>query len=157
MGYTPQLLVGTWVGCDDRFIRNEGAGGFGSAAARPIAEAFLQKVFADKTLGIEKTARFAVPAELENQMNSADPLESIDLSLPGAQGEDIGAGSEQDYMSHDYIGPESQPVIEDDPKPKRNDSIQERRTNGTPIGAPVDEPKKKKGFFNKLFGKKDKQ
>lgn len=156
MGYTPQLLVGTWVGCDDRFIRNEGAGGFGSAAARPIAEAFLQKVFADKTLGIEKTARFAIPAELENQQNSADPLESIDLSLPAGQGEDIGAGTEQDYMSHDYIGPESQPVIEDDIKPKKNDSIQDRRTNGTPIGAPVDEPKKKKGFFNKLFGKKDK-
>jgi penicillin-binding protein 1A len=113
-------------------------------------------VFGDKTLGIDKGARFMVPAELENQQNSADPLESIDMSLPAGQGEDIGSGSEQDYMSHDYIGPESQPVIEDDIKPKKNDSIQERRTNGTPIGAPADEPKKKKGFFNKLFGKKDK-
>lgn len=156
MGYTPQLLVGTWVGCDDRFIRNEGAGGFGGAAARPIAEAFLKKVFADKSLAIEKTSRFMIPAELENQINSADLIPLIDDTAPAGQGENIGVGTEQDYMTQDYIGPESQPVIEDDIKPKRNDTIQERRTNEKPIGSPVDEPKKKKGFFNKLFGKKDK-
>jgi penicillin-binding protein 1A len=154
MGYTPQLLVGTWVGCDDRFIRNEGSGGFGSAAARPIAEAFLQKVYADKSLGIEKGAKFMKPAELENQINSADILDMIDNTAPAGQGEDLGVGTEQDYMSHDYIGPESKPVVEDDAKLKV-DSPQMRKTTDKPIGSPTDEPKKKKGFFNKLFGKKE--
>jgi penicillin-binding protein 1A len=154
MGYTPQLLVGTWVGCDDRFIRNEGSGGFGSAAARPIAEAFLKKVYADKSLGIEKGAKFMIPAELENQINSADLMPLIDNTAPAGQGEDMGVGSEQDYMSHDYIGPESKPVVEDDAKPKK-DTFQEKKTTDKPIGSPTDEPKKKKGFFNKLFGKKE--
>ncbi|MEO5564800.1 MAG: penicillin-binding transpeptidase domain-containing protein, partial [Chitinophagaceae bacterium] len=154
LGYTPQLLVGTWVGCDDRFIRNEGAGGFGSAAARPIAEAFLQKVFADKSLAIEKDARFVKPAELENQINSADILEMIDNTAPAGQGEDLGVGTEQDYINNDYIGPESKPVVEDSKIKK--DTGAERRTSEKPIGAPEDEPKKKKGFFNKIFGKKDK-
>ena len=54
MGYTPQLLAGVWIGCDDRFIRIESAGGYGGAAARPIWEAFFKKVYADKTLGIRK-------------------------------------------------------------------------------------------------------
>jgi penicillin-binding protein 1A len=154
MGYTPQLLVGTWVGCDDRFIRNEGSGGFGSAAARPIAEAFLKKVYADKSLGIEKGAKFMIPAELENQINSADLMPLIDNTAPAGQGEDLGVGSEQDYMTHDYIGPESKPVVEDDAKPKK-DTFQEKKTTDKPIGSPTDEPKKKKGFFNKLFGKKE--
>jgi penicillin-binding protein 1A len=154
MGYTPQLLVGTWVGCDDRFIRNEGSGGFGSAAARPIAEAFLKKVYADKSLGIEKGAKFMIPAELENQINSADLMPLIDNTAPAGQGEDLGVGSEQDYMTHDYIGPESKPVVEDDAKPKK-DTFQEKKTTDKPIGSPTDEPKKKKGFFNKLFGTKE--
>jgi penicillin-binding protein 1A len=161
MGYTPQLLGGVWVGCDDRFIRNEGAGGFGGAAARPIWEAFFKKVYADKTLGIDKDARFAKPAELENEINSADALEPIENVEPGAQGQDD-ISTEQDYnITHDYIGPESKPLPPDDNlKPLKKDSINRTtiKTEGKPIGSPADEPKKKKGFLNKLFGgKKDKQ
>jgi penicillin-binding protein 1A len=36
IGYTPQLLAGTWIGCDDRFIRLESNLGYGGQAARPI-------------------------------------------------------------------------------------------------------------------------
>jgi penicillin-binding protein 1A len=160
MGYTPQLLAGAWVGCDDRFIRNEGSGGFGGAAARPIWEAFFKKVYADKTLGIEKDAQFIKPAELENQINSADliPIESDEI--PPGQGEDQGVGTADDYtMNNDYIGPESKPVVEDN-KPAKKDTANskgsDKNNSDKPIGTPAEDPKKKKGLFNKLFGKKEK-
>ena len=52
LGYTPQLLAGAWIGCDNRFISLEGGLGYGGRAAMPIWEYFFQKVYADKTLGI---------------------------------------------------------------------------------------------------------
>lgn len=156
MGYTPQLLAGAWVGCDDRFIRNEGAGGFGGAAARPIWEAFFAKVYADKTLGIDRTARFVKPAQLENEINSADFIPRDSEFEPPAQGEDQGIGNPDDY---NYIPTDSKPFVDDNvPQPKKDSAkAPEKKTEATkPIGAPVEEPKKKKGFLNKLFGKKDK-
>ncbi|MBL7757977.1 MAG: penicillin-binding protein, partial [Chitinophagaceae bacterium] len=156
MGYTPQLLAGAWVGCDDRFIRNEGAGGFGGAAARPIWEAFFAKVYADKTLGIDRSARFVKPAQLENEINSADFIPRDAEFEPPAQGEDQGIGNPDDY---NYIPTDSKPFVDDNvPQPKKDSAkTPEKKTEATkPIGSPVEEPKKKKGFLNKLFGKKDK-
>lgn len=116
MGYIPQLLAGSWIGCDDRFIRIESGLGYGGQAARPIWEAFFRKVYADKSLGIDKEAKFAKPADLENEMNSADNMmRNIEIS-PGAEGEDVGVGNESDFQvmpGNEYIGPESKPVTED--------------------------------------------
>jgi len=158
-GYTPQLMAGTWVGCDDRFITLESSAYFGGSVARPIWEAFFKKVYADKTLGLDKDARFAKPAELENEINSADIMNMIDNETPGAEGEDQGVGTEHDYDNkNEYIGPESKPVINDDNKQTKKDtSTKTRIREDKPIGAPVEEPKKKKGFLNRIFGKKDKQ
>jgi len=162
MGYTPQLLGGAWVGCDDRFITLESSAYFGGSVARPIWEAFFKKVYADRTLGIEKDARFVQPADFDNQINSADfiPIE-IDPN-PAGEGEDQGVGSEDDYnMSNDYIGPESRPVVDEENKPAKKDSSDKngpdkKKVDSKPIGAPAEEPKKKKGFLKKIFGKKEK-
>jgi penicillin-binding protein 1A len=157
MGYSPQLLAGTWVGCDDRFITLESSAFYGGSVARPIWEAFFKKVYADKTLSIDLDAKFAKPADMENEINSADLLESIDNTDPAGQGEDQGVGNEQDYnRSNDYIGPESKPPVDDDPKPTKKDSSA-IITDTKPIGAPVEEAKKKKGFLRNLFKKKDKK
>ena len=163
IGYTPQLMAGTWVGCDDRFITLESSAYYGGSVARPIWEAFFKKIYADKTLGIDREARFVQPADYNDQMNSADllPIE-IDPN-PAGEGEDQGVGTEQDYnISNDYIGPESKPVIEEE-KPAKKDSLNinapdtKKKTDNKPIGSPADEPKKKKGFLKKLFGKKEGQ
>lgn len=156
MGYTPQLLGGVWVGCDDRFIRNEGAGGFGAAAARPIWELFFQKVYADKTLGIDRDARFAKPADLKLEVNSADMMNLIDNSP--TPDEDPGV-KEQEYdiiQHNDYIGPESTPVVPDE-KPLKKDTIRQVKSDADtkPIGAPAEEPKKKKGLLKRLFGNRN--
>src|SRR5690606_6177675 len=45
IGYTPQLLAGVWVGCDDRFLRFSSTGqGQGAAAALPIWALFFKKI-----------------------------------------------------------------------------------------------------------------
>jgi penicillin-binding protein 1A len=158
MGFVPQLLAGTWIGCDDRFIRIESGLGYGGQAARPIWEAFFKKLYADKSLGIDKEAQFAKPADLLNEMNSADPLEVNPYApAPGAEGEDMGSGDAGDYdldTSYKYMGPESKPpVIEDAPKKKtKPDTV---ATKDPKIGTPAEEKKEKKGIFRKIFGKKD--
>lgn len=156
MGYVPQLLAGTWIGCDDRFIRIESGLGFGGQAARPIWEAFFKKVYADKTLGVDKEAVFAKPADLQNESNNADISSIIEEAVvPGAEGEDMGVGDATDFgtmdTTHEYIPAESQ--APDDDKKKGKDSTAKK---GTKIGEPAPAEKKKKGFFKKIFGgKKD--
>lgn len=159
MGYTPQLLAGSWVGFDDRFMRNEGDG---NRIARPICEYFFKKVLADKRLGIEKDAKFVKPAEMENEINSADILISDSDPDPAGQGDDQGVGNEQDYdiNNNEYIGPESKPVKDDDDKPIQKDTVTKTPAkkddkNFTPIGSRVKDSTKKKGFLRRIFGGKD--
>jgi len=62
MGVTPQLVAGTWVGGDDRVIRFRTMQyGQGAAMALPVFAYFLQKCYADKSLGIDPNAKFPVP------------------------------------------------------------------------------------------------
>ncbi|MEK7226551.1 MAG: penicillin-binding transpeptidase domain-containing protein, partial [Bacteroidota bacterium] len=160
IGYTPQLLAGSWVGFEYNFMRNQGDG---NRIARPIAEYFFKKVLANKKLGIERDAKFVRPAELENEINSADIEISDTDPIPGAEGDDIGVGNENDYnnySSNDSIGPESKPVEEDNNKPPKKDTVaktpvKKEDDNSKPIGSPVEEPKKKKGILKKIFGNKN--
>jgi penicillin-binding protein 1A len=162
MGYVPQLLAGTWIGCDDRFIRIESGEGFGGQAARPIWEAFFKKVYADKTLGIDKQALFAKPADLRNESNNADISSIIEEAVvPGAEGEDVGVGNATDFgmddTTHEYIPAESQAP---DEAKEKNRATKDTATKKQPakIGDPAPaEEKKKKGFFKKIFGKKEEE
>lgn len=67
IGYTPQLLAGAWVGCDDRFLRFSSTGqGQGAAAALPIWAYFFKKLFADNKSGIVATSKFVEPPDFNN-------------------------------------------------------------------------------------------
>jgi penicillin-binding protein 1A len=97
MGYTPQLIAGVWVGCDDRWIHLNSGGSLGAQAARPVWEYFFRKALADNTLGLDKQARFARP-------DSVRPGESYDyqnliekIPPPGAEGTDQGNGNAEQY------------------------------------------------------------
>ena len=62
IGYTPDLIAGAWVGCNDRefrFRREEL--GQGAASALPIWALFMKRVWADKTLGIDPKKTFTAP------------------------------------------------------------------------------------------------
>lgn len=159
MGFTPQLLAGVWVGCDDRFIRlnKNDARGYGGYAAMPIWERFYRKVYADKKLAIEKDAKFSKPTDLDIEINSADPMELIDaLPPPGAEGEDQGVGKEKDYevQKNEYIGPESKPVVEEGKESKKDTSNNKSPKIGEANPASKE---KKKTLLQKIFGKKEKK
>ena len=160
IGYTPQLLAGSWVGFEYTFMRNQGDG---NRIARPIAEYFFKKVLADSKLGIERDAKFVKPAEMENEINSADIMISDSDPIPAGEGDDQGVGNPEDYnnYTHDTIGAESKEYKEDDDKiPPKKDTvskapIKKEDGNGTPIGSAKEEPKKKKSLLKKIFGKKE--
>ena len=86
----------------------------------------------------------------------------LDLfNQPAGEGEDQGVGTEKDYENNnDYIGPESKPVTNDDERPIKKDTVNKNPAKNNedikPIGSPVEEPKKKKGLFQRIFGKKNK-
>ncbi|MDO8283360.1 MAG: hypothetical protein Q7U10_12205, partial [Thermodesulfovibrionia bacterium] len=62
MGITPRLVVGTWVGGEDRWIRflslNDGQG---SRMARPIFASFISRLEKDPKSGYDFLARFVAP------------------------------------------------------------------------------------------------
>lgn len=62
MGITPQLVAGTWVGGDDKWIRfltlDEGQG---YVSARPIVQKFLRKVEQDSSIQFDPTLKFQDP------------------------------------------------------------------------------------------------
>ena len=164
IGYVPQLLAGTWIGCDDRFIRIESSQGYGGLASRPIWEAFYKKVYADKTLGLDKDAVFPQPADLHNELNNADISSIIrEEYVPGAEGYDVGVGSANDFggldTSYEYIGPESELPEEaaNNKKPAAKPRTNKDTTNkrDPKIGEPANKPEEKKGIFKKIFGKKE--
>ena len=62
IGFTPQLLGGAWVGADDPILRiANNYVGQGAQMAMPIWAYFFQEVYKDKTLGIDRNARFVQP------------------------------------------------------------------------------------------------
>ena len=82
------------------------------------------------------------------------------LPPPGAEGEDVGVGGASDFEvmeGSEYIGPESKPVKDEDEKngKKKNDTSDKKAVK---IGEPVEnKDEKKKGFLEKIFGKKNKE
>lgn len=67
IGYTPQLLAGAWVGCDDRYLRfRSQALGQGAAAALPIWAYFFKRCYADKKLNINASAKFEAPPNFDD-------------------------------------------------------------------------------------------
>jgi len=62
MGITPDLVTGTWVGGDDRWIRFVSlSDGIGAKMARPFFAKLLQKIERDPEVDYDKKARFNVP------------------------------------------------------------------------------------------------
>ncbi len=120
MGYTPQLLAGAWVGCDDRFIRfNSTSVGQGSSAALPIWGYFYNKASNDKTLGLDKNSKFSKPEVMDNDI-IFDYLNRLPSNIQqfGAEGEDVGNGNSDDYVIPD-TKPEDIGAESDLPKEKK--------------------------------------
>jgi len=158
MGYTPQLMAGSWIGCDDRFIHLESGLGYGAQAARPIWEYFFTKVLADKTLGIDRNAKFIQPENIRKEM-MYDYMHIEKIAPPGAEGANEGNGKANQYIDispptvpiDSKLSPEEQKILQEANKSSKEGSVKitVKDADNTPP------PPKKKGFFKRLFGAKN--
>ncbi|RAI99429.1 penicillin-binding protein 1A [Chitinophaga skermanii] len=94
IGYTPQLLAGAWVGCDNNYLRfSSTAMGQGANTGLPIWAYFYQKVLQDKSLGYDTKTTFPIPASLHD-----DIFLNYETNVqPGAEVENAGNGTVEDY------------------------------------------------------------
>lgn len=163
-GFTPQLMAGVWIGCDDRFIRLDNGLGEGGRAARPIWEYFFQKAFSDKTLGLDKQSKFVQPENLRSEQLYDYGGIADRTPDPGAEGDNVGNGTADEYLgtpdtqnipTDSKQAIEEQKVLEEAIKPKNQ--IPEKKDAKEEVKP--EEKKKKDGLFRRIFGgkKKDKE
>lgn len=145
MGYTPQLLAGAWVGCDDPFIRYETGNAFlGGKAAAPIWKNFFARAMNDKSLHLRKDTVFSKPQRMTEEA-VLDYMRIINDPTPydgGGEGylqgggntdgteyntfddstgvENIGAESQQQYNEPDE--PQVKPAVNPPDTGKRNNN-----------------------------------
>ena len=105
VAYTPELLCGNWVGCDENWIHfpSSSGAGYGGAAALPMIGTFLKEVYANKKLPYDPEAKFIKPAIDKNDI-FYDYIENISTKPMGdAIGEvNVGAGTEEQYLEEMY-------------------------------------------------------
>lgn len=100
IGYTPTLIAGTWVGCEDPFIPIYSSNGGGEVAA-PEWGNFMQKVYADKRFNYSEQKEFIAPAEIKNDPIFADArMEAAAVRGDGGI-DDSGNGDASDYIQDD--------------------------------------------------------
>lgn len=140
--YTPQILCGTWVGCDDRWIRFNNTGvGQGGKAALPNCGTFMKAVYNDSKMDFDPEATFIKPA-VDRENVVYDYVQGINaMSRPEAQAEDLGNGEVSDYG--DMSGYESSYGNESDTTIKQKSSIDESMYGD--VEPRKDQPKKDTG------------
>ena len=101
MGYTPELLAGTWVGCDDPFIRIYSGTSGGNEMALPKWGFFMKKVYADKTLPYGKNLYFEQPADMASNPIYADQqfANIVNQGDSNSLSEDQGNGDAIDFIN----------------------------------------------------------
>lgn len=83
VGFTPEMVISTWVGGDQEFIKfNTLSDGQGAVMARPYFEKLLAKIEKDNLLGFGKNTVFMHPAE---QLIETDCSKYESLSQEGAE------------------------------------------------------------------------
>jgi penicillin-binding protein 1A len=88
MGISPNLCVGVWVGCDDRFLRfRTMTYGQGAKMARPIYQKLLRKIEGDPQLKFEIIDDFTKPDPFDVELNCG-AYSVPDASFLGNNGED---------------------------------------------------------------------
>lgn len=141
IGYTPQLLAGGWVGCDDPFLKMVGEG---NRTALPIWGYFYDRVLNDASLGISKDAKFVQPESMkvETFMDYENFAEKY-KNEPDAENTDAGNGTAEDYGE---VVPESNTPVspESDWSTEEQKVMQEAKKGPLPQEKKPDLPKENK-------------
>jgi penicillin-binding protein 1A len=116
---------------------------------------------ADKTLGIDKQIKFVQPENMKSDQ-MYDYMNIIDKTPPpGAEGIDVGNGNASEYMDtttqkvpiDSKLSTDEEKVLKE--AIKNDDKKKDDKLNHKPDTAQSTDPKKKKGFFKRLFGSKE--
>jgi penicillin-binding protein 1A len=100
IGYTPELLAGSWVGCDDPFLQIYANTAGGSEMSGPRWGIFMSKVYADKKLKYGKIKEFEKPTNLgEEQFADAKMQLIFNKSDNSNTPEDEGNGDANDFIT----------------------------------------------------------
>jgi penicillin-binding protein 1A len=161
IGFSPQLLSGVWVGCDDPFLRMLNTSG-GSQMAMPAWAYYHQQVFNDKSLNIDPGAAFIPPANMQNEIIfDYEKLQESEELLP-AEGDETSRSSE--YIDIPISDGKEKVVTEsqkfEDPAEKK-EPVKPQPANTpkeTPQPAAIDtSTKKRSGLIKRIFqgNKKD--
>jgi penicillin-binding protein 1A len=97
IGFTPELLSGVWVGCDDPFLRLLYTTG-GAQMAMPAWAYYYQQVLKDGKLGFDPESKFIIPETLDNEAVYDYQMLTNGEQPPPAEGVDAGSGSSDDYI-----------------------------------------------------------
>lgn len=157
IGYTPQLLVGVWTGCDSRFIRfNSTAIGQGASLALPIWAYFFQKAYKDESAGLNRSQHFNIggsnPAQsiiydwANDIQDSTDSIQNNIFNQPNIKGQEIGPESDSNIDNNEEQN--ELPLI------GGSSSGKTKAKAVMPARKKVEEKKEpeKKGFLRKIFG-----
>lgn len=137
IGYTPDLLAGTWVGCGDPFIPVYDNNG-GSEMAAPKWGIFMEKVYADKKIDFPRQKDFDIPVEVANDPIFADTDISSLIDLNDSLAEDNGNGDASDFMNEGYDVPVAPVVkpIDSSSKSKTSSDKKPEDKKDPPPGSP---------------------
>ena len=152
IGYTPELLAGTWVGCDDPFIRIYANNAGGAEMSAPKWGIFMNKVYADKKLEYGQVKTFEKPLELTNNPIYADNFDKYFMEGDSTT-LDEGNGNADDFFNAppppdnkpiEKIAIESQipKAVTDTGKTKKQDDKADKK-GITPMLNPADDKNKK--------------
>jgi len=146
IGYTPELIAGTWVGCDDPFIPIYANNAGGAEMSAPKWGIFMSKVYGDKKLGYGKIKEFEKPASMNTDLISADTDWGKLFSSGDSTTIDQGNGDAVDFLDvktdnstpAENVGIESQLPKQDTGKNKKPDD----KKVPAPAAKPDDKNKK---------------
>lgn len=129
LGYTPQLLAGAWVGCENNYVHfATTAMGQGANTGLPIWAYFMQKVYADKSLKMDDGSTFPMPPGMHTDIQ----LNVEGNVTPGAESDDQGNGTSEQYLDVSDYGEQTQT-----PAPKQEDKKPEDKKPATPPTTPA--------------------
>lgn len=87
MGFTPNLVVGVWVGCDLQFLTLATSAGYGSSAAMPIFARFMKDIEGKRVSLDTSLKTFVMPAGYHEKirLNNVDNQQRSPTNLPTNQ------------------------------------------------------------------------
>ncbi len=142
IGYTPELLAGTWVGCEDPFIPIYANNSGGAEMSAPKWGSFMAKVYADKKLNYGKIKEFEQPSELKNDPIYAESNFANIANSGDSLDENIGNGAD-DFLPGDPSANDMLDGFTDD-KQKKNPPDTNKKPKAVLAPAKTTDPQKPK-------------